>query len=105
MPKVMDFTAAQMLLTTPYWIYPDVEYSGIAIAANNETNGITFGGVGNGTVVENVQVDFCGDDAFEWFGGTVNCKNLIAYRALDDDFDCDFGFRGMPKRINMTTLW
>ncbi|MCD6069192.1 MAG: hypothetical protein K0S33_4018, partial [Bacteroidetes bacterium] len=34
------------------------------------------------------------DDGFEWFGGTVNAKNIISYRNLDDDFDTDFGFRG-----------
>ncbi|MFM8486282.1 MAG: hypothetical protein ACKOCH_08090, partial [Bacteroidota bacterium] len=59
-----------------------------------EINGITFGGVGSGTIVDNVQVSYSGDDAFEWFGGTVNCKHLIAYRALDDDFDTDFGYSG-----------
>ncbi|MCC6459825.1 MAG: T9SS type A sorting domain-containing protein [Saprospiraceae bacterium] len=71
-----------------------VEYPGIAFQPNNEINGITFGGVGSGTTVDYVQVSYSGDDAFEWFGGTVNAKHLIAYRALDDDFDCDFGFSG-----------
>jgi hypothetical protein len=61
---------------------------------NKEINGITFGSVGSLTTVDYVQVSFSGDDSFEWFGGTVNCKHLIAYRGLDDDFDCDFGFRG-----------
>lgn len=74
--------------------YVRIEYPGIAIAQNNEINGLTMGGIGSGTTIENVQVSFCGDDSFEWFGGTVNCKNLIAYRGLDDDFDCDFGFSG-----------
>jgi len=36
----------------------------------------------------------CGDDSFEWFGGTVNCKHLISYSSVDDDFDTDFGYRG-----------
>lgn len=71
-----------------------VEYPGIAFQPNNEINGITFGAVGAGTIVDHVQVSFAGDDAFEWFGGTVNCKHLIAYRALDDDFDADNGYRG-----------
>jgi hypothetical protein len=71
-----------------------IEYSGIPLSANNEINGLTMGGVGRGTVIENVMVSFNGDDAFEWFGGTVNCKNLIAYKVVDDDFDTDFGFRG-----------
>jgi len=74
--------------------YVRVEFSGIPLEPNKELNGITFGSVGSGTVVDYVQVSHCGDDSFEWFGGTVNCKHLIAYGGLDDDFDCDFGFRG-----------
>lgn len=77
--------------------YVRIEYGGIAYQPNNEINGLTFGGVGRGTIVENVQVSYSGDDAFEWFGGTVNCKNLIAYKCWDDDFDTDFGFRGMVQ--------
>jgi hypothetical protein len=71
-----------------------IEFAGIALEPNKEVNGITFGSVGSGTLVDNVQVSFSGDDSFEWFGGTVNCKHLIAYRGLDDDFDTDFGYRG-----------
>lgn len=74
--------------------YVRVEYAGIAFQPNNEINGITFGGVGNGTTIDYVQVSYANDDSYEWFGGTVNCKHLIAYRGLDDDFDCDFGFSG-----------
>jgi hypothetical protein len=74
--------------------YVRVEFAGIALEPNKEINGITFGSVGNQTIVDYVQVTFSGDDSFEWFGGTVNCKHLIAYRGLDDDFDTDFGFRG-----------
>ena len=71
-----------------------IEYAGIAIQTDKEINSLTFCGVGAGTVVENVQVSFGGDDGFEWFGGTVNCKNLIAYKCTDDDFDFEFGYVG-----------
>jgi len=74
--------------------YVRVEFAGIALEPNKEINGITFGSVGSETEVDFVQVSFSGDDSFEWFGGTVNCKHLIAYRGLDDDFDTDFGYRG-----------
>ncbi len=74
--------------------YVRIEFAGIALQPNKEVNGITFGSVGNKTLVDNVQVSFSGDDSFEWFGGTVDCKHLIAYRGLDDDFDTDFGYRG-----------
>ncbi len=74
--------------------YVRVEFAGIPLEPNKEINGITFGSVGSGTTVDHCQVSFCGDDSFEWFGGTVNCKYLIAYRGIDDDFDTDFGYRG-----------
>jgi len=74
--------------------YVRVEYAGIAYQPNNETNGITFGAVGMGTTVDYVQVSYGGDDAFEWFGGTVNCKHLIANKTVDDMFDTDYGFTG-----------
>ncbi len=74
--------------------YVRVEFAGVALSPNNEINGITFGGVGSGTVVDRVMVSYANDDSFEWFGGTVNCTHLIAFRGLDDDFDTDFGFSG-----------
>lgn len=74
--------------------YVRIEFSGIPITPGNEINGLTMGGVGRGTTIEYVQVSFCGDDSFEWFGGNVNAKYLIAHRGWDDDFDTDFGYSG-----------
>jgi hypothetical protein len=74
--------------------YVRIEYSGIAFQPDNEINGLTLGGVGAGTVIDYVQVSFNGDDAFEFFGGTVNAKHLIAYKTVDDMFDTDNGFSG-----------
>jgi len=74
--------------------YLRVEFAGYPFAPDNEINGITFGGVGNGTTVDYCQVSYSNDDSFEWFGGTVNCKHLIAFRGLDDEFDTDNGFGG-----------
>jgi hypothetical protein len=71
-----------------------IEYAGIAIQQDREINSLTLAGVGAGTTIENIQVSFGGDDGFEWFGGTVNCKNLIAYKCTDDDFDFEFGYTG-----------
>jgi hypothetical protein len=61
---------------------------------NNEVNGLTMGGVGSGTTIEYVQVSYSSDDSFEWFGGTVNCKYLVAFGGTDDDWDTDFGYSG-----------
>lgn len=74
--------------------YVRIEYAGYAFLPDKEINGLTFGGVGSGTVVDYVQVSYANDDSFEWFGGTVNCKHLISFRTLDDDFDTDNGFSG-----------
>lgn len=71
--------------------FPGVNLTGIS---GNEINGLTMGGVGSGTVIEYVMVSYSGDDSYEWFGGTVNCKHLIAYKGVDDDWDTDNGFRG-----------
>ena len=74
--------------------YVRIEFAGYPYAPNKEINGLTFGSVGSGTTIDNVQVSFSNDDSFEWFGGSVNCKHLIAYRGLDDDFDTDNGYSG-----------
>jgi hypothetical protein len=74
--------------------YLRIEFGGIPFQPNSEINGITMCGVGRKTVIEHVQVSYGGDDAFEWFGGTVNGRWLIAYRNWDDDFDSDFGYSG-----------
>ncbi|HWP81128.1 MAG TPA: T9SS type A sorting domain-containing protein [Bacteroidota bacterium] len=74
--------------------YVRIEFPGIAFLPDNEINGLTLGGVGRKTVLEYIQVSYSGDDAFEWFGGTVNGKYLISFKPVDDDFDTDFGFRG-----------
>lgn len=74
--------------------YVRIEYAGYAFLPDKEINGLTFGGVGNQTVVDYVQVSYANDDSFEWFGGAVNCKHLISYRTLDDDFDTDNGYSG-----------
>ena len=74
--------------------YVRIEYAGIAAMPNSEINALTLGGVGSGTIIENVQTIYANDDAFEFFGGTVNAKNLYAYGTADDDYDFDFGYRG-----------
>jgi hypothetical protein len=74
--------------------YIRIEFSGIPFQPNQEINGLTMGGVGAGTTIEYIQISYCGDDSYEWFGGNVNSKYLIAFRGWDDDFDSDNGFSG-----------
>jgi hypothetical protein len=74
--------------------YVRLEYAGFPILTDKEINSLTMGSVGSGTTISYVQATYGLDDAFEWFGGTVNCDHLIAFKTTDDDFDCDFGYRG-----------
>lgn len=74
--------------------YVRIEFAGYPLEPDKEINGLTFGGVGSGTQVEFVQVSYSNDDSYEWFGGTVNAKHLIAYKGWDDDFDTDYGYTG-----------
>ena len=77
--------------------YLRIEFPGLAFEANREINGLTLGAVGSGTEINNVQVSFSNDDSFEWFGGSVNSKNLIAWKGTDDDFDTDNGYNGVSQ--------
>ena len=74
--------------------YVRIEFAGYPFQKDKEINGLTFGSVGSGTQVDHVQVSYSNDDSYEWFGGTVNCKYLVAYKGWDDDFDTDNGFSG-----------
>lgn len=74
--------------------YTRIEFPGYRFQLNNEVNGLTCGGVGDGTVLDHIQVSYSFDDSYEWFGGTVNPRHLVLYGGSDDGFDCDFGFTG-----------
>ena len=73
-----------------------IEFPGIPLTstANSEINGLTLYSVGKATVIDHIQVSYSGDDSFEWFGGNVNAKYLVALGGLDDGFDTDNGFSG-----------
>lgn len=71
-----------------------LEFGGFAIAQNQEINGLTAAGVGRGTVIDHVEVLHNKDDAFEFFGGTVNAKHLLGIAFADDGLDFDFGYSG-----------
>ncbi len=76
--------------------YVRIEFPGIALTstANSEINGLTLYAVGRGTTIDHIQVSYSGDDSFEWFGGSVNCKYLVCIRGLDDEYDTDNGYSG-----------
>jgi hypothetical protein len=74
--------------------YVRIEWAGVAAEPGSEINGLTLGGVGSGTTLEYIQVSYANDDSYEFFGGTVNAKYLVAYATSDDDLDFDFGYTG-----------
>ncbi len=75
-------------------MYVRGEYGGSRVTTTQERNGIWFQGVGNHTIVDYVQSHASLDDAFEFFGGTVNIKHMVATGAEDDNFDWVLGWRG-----------
>ncbi|MGQ8337749.1 hypothetical protein ACUNWD_14465 [Sunxiuqinia sp. A32] len=74
--------------------YVVIAYSGAQSSENVEHNGLTLDAVGNGTVIENIYIYDGADDAVEFFGGTVNVKNLLAVNCDDDCFDVTQGWSG-----------
>ena len=80
--------------------YNRIDFAGgIVAAANREVNGLTLCGVGNGTTIKYVEVSNSGDDAFEFFGGTVNASYLISFGNKDDDYDFDEAYTGSLQFI------
>ena len=74
--------------------YVSIRHGGANIGSGNEINGLTLGGVGSGTIIENVEVVANQDDGIEWFGGTVNVKNAVVWNAGDDAIDTDQSWSG-----------
>jgi len=74
--------------------YVIAEYTGAKITGQQEFNGISFFGVGNGTVVNNIVVSNGNDDGIEFFGGTVNVTNVYCANIADDMFDWTGGYTG-----------
>lgn len=74
--------------------YISIRHGGANIGSGNEINGLTLGGVGNGTTIENVEIVGNQDDGIEWFGGTVNVSNAVVWNCGDDGIDTDQAWSG-----------
>jgi len=74
--------------------FVSIRHTGTQLQGGDEIQGLTLGGVGNGSTIEYVESYASDDDGFEWFGGTVNTKYLIAAWSTDDSFDIDEGYQG-----------
>lgn len=82
--------------------FVSVRHCGITIGAGNEINGVTLGGVGAGTTIENLEVYATLDDGFEMFGGTVNLSNILVAWQGDDGVDIDQNYSGTITNFAVT---
>ncbi len=83
--------------------YLVLAYTGARSSADVEHNGLTLNGVGNGTTIENVYIPDGSDDGIEFFGGSVNVKNLLVVNSDDDMFDFTQGYNGTLE--NAYGIW
>lgn len=83
--------------------YISIRHGGSNIGEGNEINGLTLGGVGSGTVIENIEVVANQDDGIEWFGGAVNVKNVVVWNAGDDGIDTDQAWSGTLDNFVVVT--
>ena len=74
--------------------YISIRHGGALIGEGNEINGLTLGGVGYGTLIDNIEVVANVDDGIEFFGGTVNASNLLIWAQGDDALDIDQAYSG-----------
>lgn len=79
--------------------YVRIEFAGFGVAANQELNSLTLGGVGSGTTIDYVQALAGLDDAYEWFGGAVDMGHLVSYETADDHFDASEGYVGRVQHL------
>ena len=74
--------------------YVSIRHGGAEIGEGNEINGLTLGGVGKGTIIDNIEVIANVDDGIEFFGGTVDASNLLVWGQGDDALDIDQAYAG-----------
>ena len=79
--------------------YISIRHGGALIGEGNEINGLTLGGVGAGTEIDNIEVVGNVDDGIEFFGGTVDASNLLVWAQGDDAIDIDQAYSGTIDNV------
>ena len=79
--------------------YISIRHSGTQLGNGDEIQGLTLGGVGSGTIVQNIEIVGSNDDGIEIFGGTVNVTNLTIWAQSDDAVDLDEGYAGTITNV------
>ena len=84
--------------------YVSLRHGGAVIdaAAGDEINGLTLGGVGSGTTIQNVEIFANKDDGVEFFGGSVNVTNILVAQVGDDAIDIDQSYKGKVTNYYVT---
>jgi hypothetical protein len=83
--------------------YVSIRHGGANIGSGNEINGLTLGGVGSGTVIDNIEIVANQDDGIEFFGGTVNVDNVVVWNVGDDAIDTDQAWSGTLNNFVIIT--
>ena len=97
-PRTRPTAASSRTTTRAAPKFVSIRHAGDEIGDGNELNGLSLGGVGDGTTIENIEIYCNFDDGVEWFGGTVNGKNLAVVSFVGDDmFDLDEGYTGINQ--------
>jgi len=81
--------------------YVSIRHGGSLIGEGNEINGLTLGGVGSGTIIENIEIFATLDDGVELFGGSVIIKNLLVSWQGDDGVDIDQSYSGTVDNFSV----
>ncbi|WP_143525104.1 hypothetical protein [Labilibacter marinus] len=71
-----------------------IQYLRIEYAGLDTENAFAANAVGSETIIENVEVYYCGRSAFGFTGGTVNARYLMASGVGNTMFKWDFGWQG-----------
>jgi hypothetical protein len=79
--------------------YVSIRHGGANIGEGNEINGLTLGGVGNGTMINNIEIIGNQDDGIEFFGGNVNVSNVVVWGVGDDCIDIDQAYSGTVSNV------
>lgn len=74
--------------------FVSIRHGGTILGPDSEINGLTLGGVGNGTVISDIEIFANSDDGIEFFGGSVNVSNLLITYQGDDGIDVDQAYSG-----------
>ena len=83
--------------------YVSIRHGGANIGQGNEINGLSLGGVGSATTINNIEIVGNQDDGIEWFGGTVNVSDVVVWNSFDDAIDTDQAWSGTLDNFVIVT--